>query len=102
MEIKKDELTIANGKLLVSHQGCEICLSVESLFPVLKNAFAEKHLRETWEEMGLPGDRINALLEDETMVPRWICALENNECILECIRLSAELMAAEKTETEDK
>ena len=98
MKNEKYELTVSSNSMIVTTAECEIRIPLDFAFSKLKPAFARERLREQWEEAEIPEERIKTLLTEQT-VERWIRALENNECILECIRLSADLIAEEAEKT---
>lgn len=94
MKNKKYELTASGDSMIVTTAECEIRIPLDFACRILKPAFAKKLLQEQWEEAEFPEERIKTLLAEQTVM-RWINALENNESILECLRLSADLIAAE-------
>ena len=98
MKNEKYELTVSSDSMIVTTAECEIRIPLDFACRILKPAFARKLLQEQWEEAEIPEERIKTLLTEQT-VERWIRALENNESILECIRLSADLIAEEAEKT---
>ena len=89
----KITLEVSDTAVRIAEKGCKVVIPLEQLYTAVKPAFARRHLRMMLEEIAVSEATIAAIMEEETVGQEWISAVENNETILECLRMAAEIVA---------